>query len=70
MKNSFKNILTISLIMFGTLVGAGFASGKEIWVYFARIKSISFLNIFITAFLFILCSLFRLNPMRRSSERM
>ena len=54
---SIKNIFKIGFIMFGTLVGAGFASGKEIWVYFAKWGNISFLMIFLTAVLFFLCSL-------------
>ena len=43
--------------MFGTLVGAGFASGKEIWVYFARFGNVSFFMIFLTALLFFCCSM-------------
>lgn len=52
-----KNIFSIAILMFGTLVGAGFASGKEIWVYFAKWGNISFLMIFLTALMFFLCCL-------------
>ena len=57
MKTKIRNIISIGFCMFGTLVGAGFASGKEIWAYFAQWGNISFLNIFLTAVLFFFCSL-------------
>ena len=38
--------------MFGTLVGVGFASGKEIWFYFARFGNIAFFMILLTGILF------------------
>ena len=57
MKTSIKNVFSIGFCMFGTLVGAGFASGKEIWVYFAKWGNVSFLMITLTAVLFFLSSL-------------
>ncbi len=57
MKTNIKNVFSIGFCMFGTLVGAGFASGKEIWVYFAKWGSISYLMIFLTSIWFFFCSL-------------
>lgn len=39
--------------MFGTLVGAGFASGKEIWYYFGQFGNIAYLMILLTGLLFL-----------------
>ncbi|MBR1925729.1 MAG: hypothetical protein IJ837_02615 [Clostridia bacterium] len=57
MNKTFKNSVIIGLTMFGTLVGAGFASGKEIWFYFARFGGICYVMIFLTCLLFFLFSL-------------
>lgn len=53
---TFLNQLFIGLTMFGTLVGAGFASGKEIWFYFARFGNIAYFMIILTGLLFFLLS--------------
>ena len=34
-----KNILKVVLVIIGTLIGAGFASGKEIYVFFNKYGS-------------------------------
>jgi len=49
---AFRNQLFIGLTMFGTLVGIGFASGKEIWYYFARFGNVAFPMIVLTGILF------------------
>ena len=57
MNKTLKNSFLIGLMMFGTLVGAGFASGKEIWFYFARFGGVCYVMIFLTCVLFFLFSL-------------
>ena len=42
------------LVLFGAVLGSGFASGKEIVVFFSRFGNLSFLYIFLAAFLFFL----------------
>ncbi len=41
-KGLFLDSLLIGAVMFGSIVGAGFASGKEVWFYFARFGPICF----------------------------
>ena len=57
MQKTLSKQILIGLMMFGTLVGAGFASGKEIWFYFAQFGNISFLMIALTGVLFFFFSL-------------
>lgn len=49
---TFLNQLFIGFAMFGTLVGAGFASGKEVWVYFAQFGNSAYIVIFLTGLMF------------------
>ncbi len=42
------------LVLFGTVLGSGFASGKEIVVFFSRFGNLSFLYIFFASVLFFL----------------
>lgn len=58
-KTNFLNMAFVGLQLFGTLVGAGFASGKEIWVYFARFGNFSFVSVILVCVLFFFsCFLF------------
>lgn len=36
MKNTINNILNITFVIIGTIIGAGFASGQEIYTFFNR----------------------------------
>ncbi len=45
-------VFAVVFLIFGTVVGSGFASGKEIFVYFSRFGTISFLYVFIACTLF------------------
>ena len=47
-----KNIFSAIFVVFGLVVGSGFASGKEIFVFFARFGAISYLYIFLACILF------------------
>lgn len=58
---SFLNQLKIGFVFFGTMVGAGFASGKETWVYFANFGVIGYVSIFIACLLFLVCGILFLN---------
>ena len=49
-----KNNYTLTFLILATIIGAGFASGKEIYVFFTRFGVISFLNIIICFLLFYL----------------
>ncbi len=49
-----KNNYTLTFLILATIIGAGFASGKEIYVFFTRFGVISFLNIIICFILFYL----------------
>lgn len=39
---SFKQSILVGAVMFGSIVGAGFASGKEVWFYFAQFGWVCF----------------------------
>lgn len=52
-KKNFLNMLFVGITFFGTLVGAGFASGKEIWFYFAQWGNVSYFMIVFVCFLFL-----------------
>ncbi len=47
-----KNILNVTFIIIGVILGAGFASGKEIYIFFAKYGKIGILGI-IVSFLFL-----------------
>lgn len=47
-----KKVWTIVFLIFGTIVGSGFSSGKEIFVFFSRFGNLSYLYIFIACVLF------------------
>ena len=44
-----KNTIKIILVIIGTLIGAGFASGKEIYLFFAKFGIYGIIGIFISA---------------------
>ena len=46
-----KNIMKISLIIIGTLIGAGFASGKEIEIFFFQYGRYGLIGILISIIL-------------------
>lgn len=58
---TFLKQLAVGSVFFGTLVGAGFASGKETWTYFANFGLIGYASIFIACALFFLCGIVFLN---------
>lgn len=41
-KTDFKQAVLVGAVMFGSIVGAGFASGKEVWFYFAQFGWVCF----------------------------
>lgn len=47
-----SKIFSALFVIFGLVVGSGFASGKEIFVFFARFGAISYLYIFLACVLF------------------
>ncbi len=49
-----KKIWKVVFLIFGTIVGSGFSSGKEIFVFFSRFGNLSYLYIFL-ACLFFFC---------------
>ena len=57
----FLNQLLIASVLFGTLVGAGFASGKETWYYFASFGTFGYFSILLAGVIFFLCALLFLN---------
>lgn len=56
-----SKILMIVFLIFGTVVGSGFSSGKEIMVYFSRFGNLSYLYIFLAGILFFVLFYFFLN---------
>ena len=46
-----KNVLTISMVIIGSIIGAGFASGQEINSFFYKYGIIGILGIIISIFL-------------------
>lgn len=58
---TFLHQLQIGCVFFGTLVGAGFASGKETWTYFAGFGVVGYISIFIACCLFFVCGALFLN---------
>lgn len=59
MANKLGQILQVSSVFIGTIVGAGLASGKEISQFFTSFGYISFMGIIICGLLYIfLCSMF------------
>lgn len=49
-----KKVWTIVFLIFGTIVGSGFSSGKEIFVFFSRFGKLSYFYIFLACVLFFL----------------
>lgn len=52
MDNNLKNSLKISFIYVATILGAGFASGKELVTFFAKFGNMGILGFFISCILF------------------
>ncbi len=50
-KSVFGQSLVVGAVMFGSVVGAGFASGKEVWFYFAQFGWVCFPLILLAGFL-------------------
>ena len=46
-----KNILKIVMIIIGTLIGAGFASGREIYLFFMKYGNLGKIGIAVSAIL-------------------
>lgn len=44
-----KNVIKITMLILGTLIGAGFASGKEIYIFFNRFGLLGIVGILISA---------------------
>ena len=55
-KNIFSQSIFLGSSMFGSIVGAGFASGKEVWLYFAQFGWISIPIIILSGILVCLIS--------------
>lgn len=49
-----KKVFLCVFLIFGTIVGSGFSSGKEIFVFFSRFGKFSYLYIFLASVLFFL----------------
>lgn len=60
-----KKTLELSFIMVGTIIGAGFASGQEVYQYFARFGVWSILFALLAGLLFFISYKFLLNLSRR-----
>lgn len=58
MLNSFKNGVKLCFIIVGTTIGAGFASGREIWEFFSSYGYQSIFGIYIAMILFAISSIF------------
>ena len=56
-----KNILKIAFIYTGTLLGAGFATGKELVSFFAIFDKFGIIGFFISCFLLSFCAISILN---------
>ena len=52
--NTITQSLLVGAVMFGSIVGAGFASGKEVWFYFAQFGWVCFPLIFLAGLLMFL----------------
>lgn len=46
-----KNVIKIVMVIIGTLIGAGFASGREIYLFFLKFGKLGFLGIIISSIL-------------------
>lgn len=60
-----SKVFIVVFLIFGTVVGSGFASGKEIFVYFTRFGQLSFLYILLACLLFFLIFYFFLTKGER-----
>lgn len=47
----FKNTFKIIFVLIGTIIGAGFASGKEIYLFFGKYGNLGIVGLFISNFL-------------------
>lgn len=56
-----SKVFVVVFLIFGTVVGSGFSSGKEIMVFFSRFGVLSYFYILIACFLFFLLFYFFLN---------
>ena len=56
-----SKVFMVVFLIFGTVVGSGFSSGKEIMVFFSRFGPFSYLYIILAAFLFFLLFYFFLS---------
>ena len=57
-----KNVFKISFVIIGTMIGAGFASGQEINLFFNRYGNIGILGMILSCFLtgFIIYQVFQI----------
>ena len=54
MKNEKLGILNIALVYVGTIMGAGFASGREIWQFFGVFGNKGYIGVGFVGILFII----------------
>ena len=47
--NTVFNIVKIVVVIIGTIIGAGFASGKEIYIFFAQYEEIGIIGAIIAS---------------------
>ena len=64
-----KNILKIVMVIVGTLVGAGFASGREIYLFFAKFGKLGIVGILISGILTGTIIYFTLKTTKNENER-
>lgn len=64
-----NKVWTTVFLIFGTIVGSGFSSGKEIFVFFSRFGFLSYLYIFFASVLFFLLFYLFLRKGQRIFER-
>ena len=43
-----KDILKVVFVIIGTMIGAGFASGQEIWIFFNRYGNLGILGLILS----------------------
>ena len=64
-----SKVFLIVFVIFGTVVGSGFSSGKEIMIFFSRLGVLSYLYILLAGFGFFWLFLFFLNLWTKSFEK-
>ncbi|MDP4118514.1 MAG: hypothetical protein Q8873_04920 [Bacillota bacterium] len=52
---NFKKIFAVAMVFTGTVVGAGFASGQEIWLFFGRYGAAGFAGVLLTGIILSIC---------------